>query len=228
MLQRAYASHASTVPWSSWHVECVPRAGVAFYEPPNPGTGQWCWGGLECPGVPCLRRGACHIMIKPAPPAQAALQLHKFCLITAISISMQLLAVTSLLAPFGSVKSLLVLWICKQAWHKWKCVCCSSRHGHFLLFVLSTEDTKAGKHESVLLSCVLTLFVNAWYHTSQQECASDFCSLLSLRLSLMYTETHKISRWTEIFQSNLWDGYGWIVRNGNIVVFHIFWSCSCR
>lgn len=94
---------------------CVPRAGVAFYKPPNPGTGQWCWGDLECPGVPCLGRGACHLMIKPAPPAQAALQLHKFCLIMTISISMQLLAVTSLLAPFGSVKSLLVLWVCKQA-----------------------------------------------------------------------------------------------------------------
>lgn len=81
MLQKVYPSHGSSIPWASWHMECVPRAGVAFYNHPSLaqafGTSpalprvvvprSVVLGAVGCLRVSCLGRGACHLMIKPPP-----------------------------------------------------------------------------------------------------------------------------------------------------------------
>lgn len=108
------------------------------------------------------------------------------------------------IAPFGSVKIPPRIVDLKTGMTKIKVLCCSSRHGHFLLFIVSTEDADVEKRASVLLSCVLALFVN---RTSQRECVGDFCFLLSRRFFLMYAETREMSRWSEIFHSGLLEGY---------------------
>lgn len=91
---------------------------------------------------------------------------------------------------------------------------------------------KIPKLKSTRAFCFLVffaLFINALYCTSQQEYASDFCFLLSWRFSLMYGETHKMSRWTEIFQSDLLEGSRWVRNEMSLFVssrFVIFFEVA--